>query len=148
MTDSPCVQRVWAPHGTRRRSPSRPFPLFPSQNAMHELSIVEALIEQVQKEVERSGQTGRIRRLDLTVGRLSGVSCDSLRFAFELLSAETIVEQAELHITQPKAICRCLSCQAQAEVDDIPVRCPACGDTQVTLEGGRQLLLESIEMED
>lgn len=115
---------------------------------MHELSIVEALIEQVEREVQRSGQSGRIRRLDLTVGRLSGVSCDSLRFAFELLSDDTIVKDAELHITQPKATCRCQACRARVEVDEIAVRCPACGSMQITLEGGRELLLESVEIED
>ena len=39
---------------------------------MHELSIVESLIEQVEKEVVGSGHEGRILRLDLIVGRLSG----------------------------------------------------------------------------
>jgi hydrogenase nickel incorporation protein HypA/HybF len=121
---------------------------------MHELSIVEALIEQVQREVQRSGRAptagwpGRIRRLELAVGRLSGVSCDSLRFAFALLSGETLVAGAELQITEPKATCRCQACDARVEVDEITVRCPACGSLQVTVEGGRELLLESIEIEE
>jgi len=127
---------------------------------MHELSIVEALIEQVQREVQRCGRAptegghrpkvgpGRIRRLDLAVGRLSGVSCDSLRFAFELLSRDTLVAAAELHITEPKATCRCQACRACSEVDEITVRCPACGSLQVTVEGGRELLLQSIEIEE
>ncbi len=115
---------------------------------MHELSIVEALIEQVEREIKRAGQSGRIRRLDLSVGRLSGVSCDSLRFAFELLSADTIVGGAELHISQPKADCLCQACHARTPVDEIAVRCPACGSMQITLEGGRELLLQSIEIED
>ncbi|MHC4179125.1 MAG: hydrogenase maturation nickel metallochaperone HypA [Planctomycetota bacterium] len=115
---------------------------------MHELSIVEALIEQVQREVERSGQSGQVRRLELIVGRLSGVSCDSLRFAFDLLSADTIVEEATLLISERRATCRCQACNARVEIDEITVRCPACGSMQVTLEGGRELLLESIEIED
>ena len=39
---------------------------------MHELSIVEALIEQVQREVRRAGQKGRVTRLELAIGTLSG----------------------------------------------------------------------------
>ena len=115
---------------------------------MHELSIVEALIEQVQREVQRSGQSGRIRRLELAVGRLSGVSCDSLRFAFELLCGDTLVAAAELHIREPKATCRCQACNACTEVDEITVRCPGCSSPQITVEGGGELLLESIEIED
>ena len=40
---------------------------------MHELSIVEALIDQVGQELERAGQRGRVLRLELSIGRLSGV---------------------------------------------------------------------------
>ena len=115
---------------------------------MHELSIVEALIEQAQKEVERSGHDGRILWLDLTVGRLSGVNCDSVRFAFELLSPGTLLEGARVRIAEPKATCRCDACHARAEIDELTVRCPHCGSTRVSIEGGRELLLESIEIED
>ena len=115
---------------------------------MHELSIAEALIAQVQREVDRAGQTGRVRCLEVVVGRLSGVSCDSLRFAFELLREGTLVEGAQLHISEAKAKCRCQSCGARLEVDEITVRCAACGSMQITLEGGRELLLQSIEVED
>jgi hydrogenase nickel incorporation protein HypA/HybF len=115
---------------------------------MHELSIAQALIEQVQRELKRCGQSGRIRRLELSVGRLSGVSCDSLRFAFELIRGDTPVAEAELQISQPKATCRCRACDAEAEIDEVTVQCPACGSTQIVVEGGRELLLESIEIED
>jgi hydrogenase nickel incorporation protein HypA/HybF len=115
---------------------------------MHELSIVEALIEQVQREVHRSGQHGRVLGLALSIGRLSGVSCQSLRFAFELLSPGTLVEGAKVSIHEPKAVCSCGDCHARVDVDDIVVRCPRCGSGDVLLEGGRDLLLESIEVED
>ena len=54
---------------------------------MHELSIVEALIDQVGQELDRAGQQGRVLRLELSIGRLSGVNPDSVRFAFGLLAA-------------------------------------------------------------
>lgn len=114
---------------------------------MHELSIVEALIEQADKEVKRAGQDGRILRLDLVIGRLSGVNCDSIRFAFELLSPDTIFEGAELHITEPGATCHCHTCQARVEIDELTVQCPRCDSGEISIEGGRELLLESIEIE-
>lgn len=115
---------------------------------MHELSIVDALIEQVQQEVDRSGQRGRIVRLDLIVGRLAGVCCDSITFAFELLSAGTPLERAQLHITESKAASCCRKCNARAEIDEIAIRCPECGSTEITIDGGRELLLQSIEIEE
>ena len=115
---------------------------------MHELSVVEALIEQAQQEIERSGQTGRIASLDVTVGRLSGVSCDSLRFAFELLAPDTRVEGAELRITEPAATCRCRHCNEVTDIDELLAECPKCGSGEIAIEGGRDLLLDSIELEE
>ncbi len=115
---------------------------------MHELSIVEALIEQVDQQVEQSGQTGRVVTLELVIGQLSGVSCDSIRFAFELLSRGTSLEGAQVHITEPKATCRCHACHAQVEIDQLVVQCPECESRQISIEGGRDLLLQSIELED
>ncbi len=115
---------------------------------MHELSICTALIEEAQKEVRRSGRTGRIRRIDLTVGRLSGVSCDSLRFAFDLLAPGTDMEDARVVITEPKATCYCRTCHARVEIDDYVMQCPECLGGNIAIEGGRDLLLDSIEIED
>lgn len=115
---------------------------------MHELSIIEALIEQVEKEVRRSGQGSRVTGLELVIGRLSGVNADSLRFAFQLLAPGTVVEAAEVHITEPKAACSCRTCGASTEIDNLVVECPKCGSGDVFLEGGRDLRLQSIELED
>jgi hydrogenase nickel incorporation protein HypA/HybF len=115
---------------------------------MHELSIVEALIDQVSQELDRPGRQGRVLRLELSIGRLSGVYCDSVRFAFGLLSPGTIVDGAEIVIHEPKAACRCRACGARTEIDDLVVQCPPCGSDDISIEGGRELLLQSIEIED
>lgn len=115
---------------------------------MHELSIVEALIEQVEKEIQRAGQTGRVTGLDLVIGRLSGVNADSIRFALEMLAPGTVVEAAEVRIAEPYANCRCRSCGEATEVDELVICCPACGSADVYLEGGADLWLQSIELEE
>ncbi len=115
---------------------------------MHELSIVQALLEQVQAEVEKSGQRGRVVSLQLVIGRLSGVHADSIRFGFELLSPHSIADGARLCIEQPKARSRCRACGAETEIDEIVICCPACGDPDITICGGQELLLQSIELED
>jgi len=115
---------------------------------MHEFSIVESLIEQVQQEVTRSGHDGRVVRLDISVGRLSGVNVDSIRFAFELLAPDTLLADADLQIAEPKAVCRCKACEAKTKIDELVVVCPVCGSGEITLEGGQDLLLDSIELKD
>ena len=114
---------------------------------MHELAIVEALIEQVQREVRRAKQKGRVTRLELAIGALSGVHCDSVRFAFDLLAPGTVVEGAKVEIQQPQAVSCCGSCGA-VEIAELVAACPRCKSPEITIEDGQELLLQSIEVED
>ena len=116
--------------------------------AMHEVSIVEALIDQVQREMARAGAQGRVRRLELSIGRLSGVHSDAIRFAFELLAPGTPVEAAELVIEEPAAECVCRDCEARTPVEELVLECPGCGSAQVSLEGGQEMLLQTIDVDD
>jgi hydrogenase nickel incorporation protein HypA/HybF len=115
---------------------------------MHELSIVDALIEQVGREVRRAGHCGKVRGIEVNIGRLSGVNCDSVRFAFELLAPGTLVEEAKILINQTKAACRCHACNARVEIDDLVFKCPQCASDAITIEGGRDLILQNIEVDD
>jgi hydrogenase nickel incorporation protein HypA/HybF len=115
---------------------------------VHEVSIVQALIEQVDQEVAQAGHPGRVVSLDLVIGRLSGVHPDSIRFAFQLLTPHTLLEGATLRIEEPQASCCCRACGAQTPIDDLILQCPRCGSVEVSIEGGRDLVLQSIELED
>jgi hydrogenase nickel incorporation protein HypA/HybF len=111
------------------------------------LAIVDALIGQVHEELKRAGAGGRVLRVDLVVGRLSGAHPDALRFAFELLSPGTIVEGAQIEIDEPGAVCHCRACGARTDLDDLGAICPRCSSPNVSIEGGQDLLLQSIEVE-
>jgi hydrogenase nickel incorporation protein HypA/HybF len=115
---------------------------------MHELSIVEALIDQVAEALVPAGDHGRVLRVELSIGRLSGVNCDSVRFAFDLLSPGTVVEHADLLIREPKAVCHCNVCGAETEIDEIMLDCPKCGSGDVAIQSGREMVLQSIEVEE
>ncbi len=115
---------------------------------MHEMSIVQALLEQVAEEVDQAGQRGRVVSLHLVVGRLSGVHVDAIRFGFELLSPGSIAQGAALRIDQPPARCHCDRCGAAVEIAEIVSACPVCGHADIIIRGGQELLLQSIELED
>jgi hydrogenase nickel incorporation protein HypA/HybF len=126
-----------------------PFARTSSREApVHEVSIVQALIEHVEQEVRQAGHTGRVVRLDLAIGRLSGASPDSIRFAYELLAPGTLVAAAELNIEEPPAVACCRGCGARTPIQELVDRCPACASAEITIEEGRDLLLRSIELED
>jgi hydrogenase nickel incorporation protein HypA/HybF len=115
---------------------------------VHEMSIVQALIDQVGAEVEQSGHRGRVVSLEVHVGRLSGVHVDALRFGFEMLAPGTLLEGAELRITQPEALLCCRACGLRQSLPELVMRCPVCHSEAITIEGGQDLILQTIELED
>ena len=115
---------------------------------MHEMSIVQSLIEQVEQEVTHAGTPGRVTAVDLVIGRLSGVHTDSIRFAFELLSSGTVIEGAALRIDEPAAHVHCQACRADHPVQELTMQCPQCGSDNISIQGGQELLLQSIELDE
>lgn len=114
---------------------------------MHEFSIVQALVEQVRKELQRAGATGRVQAVDLAVGRISGVNVEALRFAFQVLTHDTELQDVELRIRRPGAKCQCRACGENSELEELLLQCPRCSASDITITGGRELVLESIEVE-
>ncbi len=114
---------------------------------MHELSIVEAVIDQVAVEVARTDAAGRVLRIELSIGRFSGANAESVRFAFGFLAPGTVAEGAEIVIEQPGAVCRCRACGVETEIDDLVAECPRCASREISIAGGREMVLQSIELE-
>lgn len=115
---------------------------------MHELSIAEAILQQVEEAIQQSGAAGRVTRVELAIGALSGVCADSVRFALRLLTQGTDMAQTEFRIRRPQAECVCTQCGQRTPLDDMVLACPTCGSSECAIQGGRELLLESIEMEE
>ena len=59
-----------------------------------------------------------------------------------------VAEGAELRIAEPPAMLHCHACQTRHDLDELILRCPACGSDQITIDGGQELLLQSIELEE
>lgn len=113
---------------------------------MHELSIAEAMVEQALAAVRAAGG-GRVVRLRVSVGELSGVDPDALAFAFPFVARGTDAEGADLELVRCPARIECEACGETATVEWPEVRCCRCGSDHVRIADGRQLRLESLEVE-
>jgi hydrogenase nickel incorporation protein HypA/HybF len=111
---------------------------------MHEYSIVSALVDRVQREVDtRPGAV--VRRLHLKIGELAGVELDLLRTAYDTFRERTACAAAELEIEAVAAQWTCPRC-AQPIARGAMLRCAAC-DRPARLTSGGDIILERIEME-
>ena len=115
---------------------------------MHELSIVKQLMAVAEAELDRLDEDVKVTSLRIAVGRLSGASPEAMKFAFEVLSPESRLTGCRLDIVEPKALCTCADCGNEEEVDDYVSLCPRCQSASITVTGGHELRLESMEVDD
>lgn len=108
---------------------------------VHELSITQSVVDAVADHVAGS----RVVSVRLTVGRLSGVVPDAMRFCFELITEGTALEGARLDIDEPAGVAHCAACDRDFDLPDPVLLCP-CGSADVTVLTGRELKITSLEV--
>ena len=113
---------------------------------MHELSLLEGMVQGLEEEARRQG-FGRVHRVRLEVGRLSGAEPEALCFAFGPATEGTLAEGAELVILQVPGTGLCRTCGAEVEIGARFDPCPACGEGFVDVTGGTELRIKDLDVE-
>ncbi len=108
---------------------------------VHELSIAQSVVQAV---TERAGDR-KVLVVRLTVGRLSGVVPDALRFSFDLVTEGTTAQGALLEIDEPQGLASCRSCASEFMLRDLILLC-GCGSADVRVLSGNELLVQSMEV--
>jgi len=113
---------------------------------MHELSVCQALIGQVEK-VARENDARRVVAITISIGPLSGVEAGLLEHAYPVAAAGTLAEQATLTVEIVPIRVRCRSCAAETTAQPNRLVCGSCDDWQVDVIAGEEMLLTRVEIE-
>jgi hydrogenase nickel incorporation protein HypA/HybF len=113
---------------------------------MHELSVTEQLLNIV-LEHARKARAKQVLKVNVVIGDFTGFVNESIQFYFELLSKGTEAEKASVAITRIPCRIRCRECRQEFQPDGSDWRCPQCGGPMEEVLGGRELYVESIEVE-
>lgn len=113
---------------------------------MHELSVCQALLEQVAGVALERGSS-RVSMVTVRLGPLSGVEPWLLKQAFTLARAGGVASDAELVIETDPVRIYCTACSREHETEANRIRCPDCGCNRVRLLGGDALILASVALE-
>ena len=115
---------------------------------MHELAVTQQLLDIALQTAQAAGAR-HVRAIDLAVGDLSSIVDDSVQFYFDLLSAGTAAQGAQLRFRREAALLCCRSCgYRQAARLPLDAACPQCGGLELSLTGGRTFAVTSIEVDD
>ncbi len=110
---------------------------------MHELTITQNIVDIAINEAKDR----RITAINLVIGELTSVVEESIRFCFNAISEGTAAEGAALSLVKVPALLECRHCSCRFGLDREGV-CPSCGGIGGQVVRGRELYVESIEVEE
>lgn len=109
---------------------------------MHELSVVQSIVDIAEEEVKKRG-AHTVDSIELEIGTQAGVEFDALDFAWDVGVQRTILQEAERKINRIQAIARC-SCGCEYPVMEPFEPCPACHEVLVEYIQGKELKVKSL----
>ncbi|MBR9978899.1 MAG: hydrogenase maturation nickel metallochaperone HypA [Bacteroidetes bacterium] len=110
---------------------------------MHELSIAEHIVEIAVTHLQRDGAS-RVREIELEIGTLSGIEIDALTFALDVVTKDTALRDATVHIQRVEGRSRCNSCGEEFAMEDFFSPCPSCGTFDSTVLQGEEMRVKSL----
>ena len=111
---------------------------------MHEWSIVEALMREVERQVRAHGARS-VQRLHLRVGALAGVEVPLLETAYATFRERSCCQAATLEVERVPARWHCARCEQDLR-PGAPLRCARCGGPG-RLVSGDEIVLARLELE-
>jgi len=115
---------------------------------MHELSITQSMVDVVKRELSKQSNSLHIKKVTVQIGKLTGVVPDCVRFYFSFLIKGTVLEGAQLEIKEVPVRLFCNQCDNNFVLDEVNFVCPRCGKSDLKMNSGRELFVESIETEE
>jgi hydrogenase nickel incorporation protein HypA/HybF len=112
---------------------------------MHEVAIVEALIEAVRGEL-RAYPGATVTKVRVRVGALRQVVPGVMTFCFNAAIRDTNLAGASLEVEEVPARARCPQCRAEFAVEENWFECPHCATAGSDLLAGNELDLTGIEL--
>jgi hydrogenase nickel incorporation protein HypA/HybF len=113
---------------------------------MHELAVTENILNIALKHAAQANAV-RVTSVYLVIGQLSSIVDDSVQFYWDMISAGTMCEGAQLHFERRPAILKCLDCDRPYALNGELTDCPNCHSARITVVAGDEFYLASIEVE-
>jgi hydrogenase nickel incorporation protein HypA/HybF len=115
---------------------------------MHELSIVSSVVDSVIESLA-AYPCARVKEVRLRVGALAAVVEESLQFCYQIATEDTPLAGSLLVVRTLPVRVYCALCRQEVEIESVQsFRCPRCGEPAADLRQGRELEIESIEIEE
>ena len=113
---------------------------------MHEFSIAQTIVQAVLAELKKV-QPARLVRARIVAGNLHQLVSANLNFAYQVLTKETPAAGSRLSIRRVPITAECRQCHWRGKIRGALFACGKCRAGDIEITGGRELYLDSIEVE-
>lgn len=113
---------------------------------MHEMSIAESVL-QIIEDAASTERCTRVKTVWLEIGQLAGVEQESLRFCFDMVTRDSVAQDARLEIIEIAGQGWCMECACTVAVTARYEPCPRCGSFQIEVTGGEEMRVKELEVE-
>ena len=114
---------------------------------MHEGNFTQQIVDAILKELGRHPKY-RFKTVKVNVGEVYHLEPESVKMHYALLTKGTKLEGTELELVEVKAQVFCWQCNQTGPVEDHHfLMCNFCNATDVKLVSGKEITIESLEME-
>jgi len=104
------------------------------------------MLDLVLEEAEKAGAR-RVQKVNVVIGNMSGIVGDCVQFYFEFLGKNTLAEGAEVACRKVSIQAACKTCGESFEPLEYDWSCPKCHNATVDITAGKELYVESIEVD-
>jgi hydrogenase nickel incorporation protein HypA/HybF len=115
---------------------------------MHEFNVCQKIVDSAVAELERmEPKPQRLAKVTVAVGRFRQLDPKHLAAAYRSLAKGTRAEGSSLEIISLPVVGRCRGCGCEYDLDENSNHCPECQGTVAQIIKGRELYIDSLEVE-
>jgi len=112
---------------------------------MHEMSLCEGVLQILESEAEKQGFS-KVKKVFLEIGDLSSVEPEAMLFCFDVVTRNSLAEDADLIIVNVPGTAWCMQCSKTVIVKQRFDECPDCGGYQLQVTGGEEMKIKELEV--
>ena len=121
---------------------------------MHEFSMTARIVNYTLEEAKKH-KAKRVHEVHLQIGKLTFLGLEQVKFSYNMLVKNTIMEGSKLHIEEKDGVVKCSNCgyEGNLKYEDDPVYhvpsptldCPKC-EGSVNIVGGKECTIKSMKL--
>ena len=113
---------------------------------MHELAVTQSILN-IALESAKKADAKKINKIKIAVGEMTGYVPQYVQEYFNVVSRDTIAEDAKLEFEKISAAAVCNECGKETSLTDFKFVCAHCGSRVLKLTHGREFFVDSIDVD-